>query len=148
MRECRAWVISPYATFLNGPPTLSTLSHACHAQENSVLPKALIAPSTTTTPQPVHGWFVAFFGRSRCGSRPRPCEDEIFVSFFVLEYRSSKTCSCVSLSLSSLIYSIPTVIVRSRSGLEEAVRSRPRQVNTFSDERPVATSEGTAQGLC
>jgi hypothetical protein len=62
--------------------------HACHAHENSVLedPKALIAPSTTTQPQPFTVGLLPFSLVAKCGSRPRPCEDESFgFSFFVFD---------------------------------------------------------------
>jgi len=67
--------IGPYATFSTAHPCACELS-SCKSADRAI----------DTIPAPaVHNWFVAFFGHGKCGSRPRPWEDGIFVSFFVFD---------------------------------------------------------------
>jgi hypothetical protein len=83
-KNARAHGYQPLRDILNGPhPRLP------RARELSFLwCKTLIAPSTThasASPSRSTSGLLPFSVRSKCGSRPRPREDEIFVSFFVFD---------------------------------------------------------------
>jgi hypothetical protein len=82
--ECK--IISPYATFSTAH------THACHATRKRsqflVVQKTLIAPSTThhasASPSRSTSGLLPFSVCSKCGSRPRPREDEDLRFFLCL----------------------------------------------------------------